>query len=920
MDPLSILGAVSAVMGIVEIGSTLVSTGLSRYTQARELTKDQQAIVADTNDIKERAQVLRDSLDIDEALKGLTSSHQVKLRKLCEDSLRVTEELLALLERWRASRRTGVVGNVKAVVGTRSSLSAGRIKKMEGKLKDLQTRSSEVLILILNDKQSKSISMVASLSHEIASMKLHVTTSIDTLRNDVLMAAATSKKASTLGLEHTYRLLERFTAEIESKRAQVKITKSLRYTNMRQRFHNVVGAMQNTFRWIYEGVPDDDIPPVEFNSWLHSGSGVYWITGHPGSGKSTLMKFIHENGRTRRALAHWAGSKQLVVASHFFWIQGSAMQRSQEGLLAGLLENILTQCPELVSVVATAVWSGSSPWSFQDLQAAYKLLASQTSFPVRFCFLIDALDEYEGDHNAVAEIVKTLAENPDIKICVSSREWNVFTYHFGSIDPKQKLRLQEYTREDIKTFIRSTLENDQRFRDFEQAQTEQTLDDEHAYSTADLAVDICSFAQGVFLWVFLVCRELVKGLTNEDTMEFLKARLHDLPHELDEYFRRMLDNVDKVYHARNSQILQVLSVARGPVPLSFMAHLDREGNFALLSELHAPVESEQTQESRLRAHGGDLVTIDDSLDEKGRHVTLLHRTVSDFLMRGDMKQLLLDRLQRPFDPVVYLANATVTAVENFVPANSVIDRDSLDFLLLEFLWYTRLAEKRKSPMHVQLLDKMERLFCDLALKLKHKERISEKYKLQYSSNWMFQLAVLCGLKSYLAAWLEKDPGLASAGASASNNGHPPPLHIALQTVDAILFLELDSIFPQADPEIIALLLAYGAQPNQEWESMSIWHRFLRRIHTHKPDFGLDDADFMVLIRGFLEAGADLSTAVVVGTTTQGGGVGAGRHYLVKKAPEAIIATCCSPDEMRVLVAQYARTGIVRQVLQGIGWV
>jgi hypothetical protein len=86
--------------------------------------------------------------------------------------------------------------------------------------------------------------------------------------------------------------------------------------------------------------------------------------------------------------------------------------------------------------------------------------------------LIDALDEYEGDHGAVAEIVKMLSQNPDIKLCVSSREWNVFAYHFSSVDPRQKLRLQDYTKEDIKTYIRATIESDQRFQDFEQAQQE----------------------------------------------------------------------------------------------------------------------------------------------------------------------------------------------------------------------------------------------------------------------------------------------------------------------------------------------------------------------------------------------------------------------------------------------------------------
>jgi hypothetical protein len=149
MDPLSILGAVSAVMGIVDVGSKVVSTSISRYNQTQELAREQNAFLTDTTDIKERAQILRDSLEKDETLKGLTPAHQTKLRKLCEDSVLVTEDLLYHLLKWSASasRHTGVVGSVKAVISPHAS--ARQIKRLRTKLQDLQTRSCELLILIL---------------------------------------------------------------------------------------------------------------------------------------------------------------------------------------------------------------------------------------------------------------------------------------------------------------------------------------------------------------------------------------------------------------------------------------------------------------------------------------------------------------------------------------------------------------------------------------------------------------------------------------------------------------------------------------------------------------------------------------------------------------------------------------------------
>lgn len=55
---------------------------------------------------------------------------------------------------------------------------------------------------------------------------------------------------------------------------------------------------------------------------------VFWITGKPGSGKTTLVKSIRDHWQLRSLLKAWANAEDPIVVEHFFWIAGNAMQRS----------------------------------------------------------------------------------------------------------------------------------------------------------------------------------------------------------------------------------------------------------------------------------------------------------------------------------------------------------------------------------------------------------------------------------------------------------------------------------------------------------------------------------------------------------------------------------------------------------------
>ena len=75
---------------------------------------------------------------------------------------------------------------------------------------------------------------------------------------------------------------------------------SLWYPEIYSRQERVAEAHRATFQWVYEpdGFRDSAHRWYNIVYWLEKDSGIYWISGKAGSGKSTLMNFIHRDERT----------------------------------------------------------------------------------------------------------------------------------------------------------------------------------------------------------------------------------------------------------------------------------------------------------------------------------------------------------------------------------------------------------------------------------------------------------------------------------------------------------------------------------------------------------------------------------------------------------------------------------------------
>ena len=312
----------------------------------------------------------------------------------------------------------------------------------------------------------------------------------------------------------------------DSPETREKVLQSLRFPDMELRQDTIVDSHQSTFEWIFAHSES----PIR--DWLRASRGIFWVNGKAGSGKSTLMKYIVNDVRTRTLLRSWAGNKPLVLANFYFWYLGSPLQKTEEGLLRSMLYQILCKCPYLMSVATARRWLTSGrpdeSWSLQELRGALKSVAMFEHAP-RFCFFIDGLDEYHADHLHLVELLKDLSTHDTFKICVSSRPWNVFEQAFGNV--QDQIILENLTRPDIELYVQDNLGKPFHY----------------GPEVLKLINEVIAKAQGVFLWVYLTVKSLREGFVEGDSVFILRQRLDLLPSDLESYFDLILSRVHPVY-------------------------------------------------------------------------------------------------------------------------------------------------------------------------------------------------------------------------------------------------------------------------------------------------------------------------------------------------------------------------------------
>jgi hypothetical protein len=623
---------------------------------------------------------------------------------------------------------------------------------------------------------------------------------------------------------------------------------------MRDRHEAIVEAHDATFRWILEDAEAYAQPWSNFVDWLRHGDGVYWINGKAASGKSTLMRFIVENQMTIDHLKNWSNAEVLDFGAFFFWNSGSLEQRSYTGLLRSLLYEVLNRHRDLIQLVFPLEWteelcqmtkwhSLGRKWSLAALKAAFTRLTTFNIAPLKLCFFVDGLDEYEGDHEEMAELLKRVALSPHVKFCLSSRPWIVFEEVFQGLP---MLRLQDLTLRDISAYVADKLERHAQMHKLSQEEPERA---------SKLVTEIVTKASGVFLWVVLVVRDLLKGLRNKDDISVLQKRLNTLPSELEALYIHMLGHVDPLYQeqaSRTFQIFRILSEREdGSAFLRTSLFLDvaitATQETAIAAKLE-PISQEEVEERsqhldcHLKSRCEGLLEIHFGVHKASQQayyvdipdgrVSYLHRTVRDFLGSEPVKTRMVQHTARSdFEPNTSIIMALIIRQKKFLFNQECFvsdgSRHPMAYLSREIsliLSFANAAEAKGQSKYIKLLDESDRVGTFWAQQNPYGARLihwSDLDKTQEQRGGGFLSEAVCfGLLSYVSTKLKADITILSQSETNSVLIVHALIPMTRSLFENIVFC----------PEMIELLLRYGANPNRVSRGHSPWQRFLTWAH------------------------------------------------------------------------------------------
>ncbi|KAI8722427.1 DUF676 domain-containing protein [Fusarium sp. LHS14.1] len=332
---------------------------------------------------------------------------------------------------------------------------------------------------------------------------------------------------------------------------------SFAFSEVRQRFKTVGPHLKGTFQWIQR----NDI----FESWLEDPKmNVFHLSGKRASGKSTFMKYLTR----KEALVSWAGqqnpSRQVIVLSHFFHYTGKDPSRTFEGFLRSILFQIVETDfaafePVREIFERRRAHQPSPTWPRDDLEEAclevFKAWGERMYCPSIY-LVMDALDHFDGELPEMTSFLQDIFEASDrrLKICISSpneKKIGNALSNLKSLGVLPRVEIDKHTDGDIELYI------ERNYREL----TEISVGEDKT-----LAEVILQHSQGVFLWVRLVCANLInRAITSTEvartSIEELLRLLNRLQPDLEEVYEMMFKSIEPDVRDDVEKVLSIVVAA-----------------------------------------------------------------------------------------------------------------------------------------------------------------------------------------------------------------------------------------------------------------------------------------------------------------------------------------------------------------------
>ncbi|KAK8023832.1 hypothetical protein PG993_011898 [Apiospora rasikravindrae] len=536
MDPGTAIGLAGTVYKVVIAGIEFV--GDAKQVYAKGGTDNNRDLEAVARDIQSASASLEEQLDRTKPHaaspdgENQINTQDQELRQLAIRASTVGKELSEALGKALIDEKSKFKA-FKAVI--RGNWNADDIKKIEVRLNNVRNELQlRVLVSIRESLKGPQDEPYEPMLTTLESLVKHESQSADDRKR--MMESLTKAEELALSLKDEIlvtrqQMLAEFrtaqqllvtsraqNAGEDTTRKQVEdaILASLWYPGRNDREDSISDAHKKTFEWLLQDPLTSQVPFSSLVGFLKSDTTkAYWITGKPGSGKSTAMKFLLGDPRTAEILQHWSGGKRVLRASFYFFYNGEVG--------AGTTFIFAIRTPEkerdLIPVgfkerFEAALGGGrisyQRPSIFECRRSLTEIIRRN---PDLFFFLtVDGLDEFDPKVSttevaSLLQLTRSLSDLSNTKLILSSRPLSTFEQGFADCP---SLAIHDLTRDDIHSYVSGELQSHPRMkllmsRDEARART--------------LIQSIGDNSSGVFLWVRLVVKSLLEGLENSDGLE-----------------------------------------------------------------------------------------------------------------------------------------------------------------------------------------------------------------------------------------------------------------------------------------------------------------------------------------------------------------------------------------------------------------
>lgn len=218
---------------------------------------------------------------------------------------------------------------------------------------------------------------------------------------------------------------------VSEAKGPVALIHSFEFHAQNPRWYHISRAHEESFHWIWGTEPGNP----GFTNWLRREDPLFWISGKPGAGKSTLMRYLAENKYTMSLLSR--NTDASILVRYFFHELGESQEKNFGGLLYAIVYQLLTNFHDKNRATLALLYGLLKPHFRPNIRSRSALpddvlmtvlenLVTNCRETIRPSLFIDGFDECHGNHGEQLDFLTNLVrfssdKKLSIRACIASR-------------------------------------------------------------------------------------------------------------------------------------------------------------------------------------------------------------------------------------------------------------------------------------------------------------------------------------------------------------------------------------------------------------------------------------------------------------------------------------------------------------------